>query len=153
MQRLVFRSFFQAGLLVIAAIAFGAGQRQFFPDTAPALYLQSQPLVDGEILAADAWQRAQSEEVAWIDARQEPVFAKDHVPGALNLNEQNFDSAADAHMALTEFYDKPIFIYCDGAQCQASHKIAEMLREMRYAEVIVVKDGWPGLKKFLMSQT
>ncbi|MEM0896066.1 MAG: rhodanese-like domain-containing protein [Verrucomicrobiota bacterium] len=151
-SRLVFRAIIQAGVFVAAAIAFGAAQRHFFPDSAPALYLQSQPLVDGEILAADAWKRSRLEEVAWVDAREESIYAQHHLPGALNLNERNFDSAADAHMALTEFYDKPVFVYCDGAQCEASHVIAGKLQEMRYAEVIVVKDGWPGLKDLVDSE-
>ena len=143
------RTLLQAAILVLAAVALGVGQKYIFPDNAPALYLQSEPLVEGEILAADAWKRAQSEEVAWIDARSEKQFAKGHVPGALQLNEQTFDADPEVFFTLQNFYDKPVFIYCDGAACKASHKIAGRLRDMRFAEVVVVKDGWPGLEKLV----
>ncbi len=146
------RTLLQAASLCLAAVALGVGQKYLFPDNAPALYLQSEPLVEGEILAAGAWKRAQAEEVAWIDARSEERFAEGHVPGALHLNEQTFDADPEVFFTLQNFYDKPVFVYCDGAACKASHKIADRLREMRFAEVIIVKDGWPGLEKVIQPQ-
>lgn len=141
------RTLLQAGLLLLASIAFGVGQYYIFPDNAPALSLHAQPLNKGEITAAEAWKRSQIEEVAWVDARSEEAFNEGQVPGAHLLNEQNYDSAVEAQIALSAFYDKPVFIYCDGAQCKASHKMAERLRAIGYAEVLVVKDGWRELAK------
>ena len=141
----IIQTFLQAGLLLLASIAFGVGQYFLFSDSAPALYLHAQPLNKGEITASDAWGRSQIEEIAWVDARSEEVFNSGHAPGAFLLNEQNYDSAVETQIALSAFYDKPVFVYCDAAQCKASHKMAERLRAIGYAEVLVVKGGWKEL--------
>ena len=78
----------------------------------------------------------------WIDARSEADFQKGHVPGALLLNEDDWDGLLGPFFkAWTP--DKMIVVYCSSLQCQASKEVAERLRtEARLKNVYVLKGGW-----------
>ena len=77
----------------------------------------------------------------FLDARAPEQFAEGHIRGALNLPWQDFDFY---FMELAERLDGALVIiaYCDGQSCELSHDLALYLKEMGYADVRVLVNGW-----------
>ena len=86
-----------------------------------------------------------AEDVLWIDARSEEDFAKDHIPGALSLNEKNWERALPQ---LFESWQPPrsIIVYCS-AGCPASAKIAAKLTALGIEPVRVMEGGYEEWKR------
>ena len=79
------------------------------------------------------------ENVFWIDARSETDYSAEHIPGALSLNDKNWEDA------LPRFFETwqpptPIVVYCD-AGCPASAKIAARLEGMGIEPVKIMEGG------------
>ena len=96
--------------------------------------------VEGEVMLETVlgW----GERVQWVDARPRAKFDREHIPGAVLLNEDEWDQLVPGF--LNEWDpEKKIVIYCDGGACEASHAVAKKLREeMQLSEVWVLKGGW-----------
>lgn len=132
-------------LLVVSLVATGLTWK-LHPNP-PALYLNAEPLGDGEVSVAQAMEWQKGEGVIWIDARPEEKFAKSHVTDAILLNDMDFDNLLfDAYDKIAN-QDRPIVIYCGSHSCKASHKVAEKLREKRIPDVYVLKGGWDAWAK------
>ncbi|MGB0373192.1 MAG: rhodanese-like domain-containing protein [Opitutales bacterium] len=77
-----------------------------------------------------------------LDARSQEAFAEDHIPGALLLNEDAWESLI---LAFFETWDaeQAIVVYCSSNACQASHAVADRLKaEIGVDEIYVLKGGW-----------
>ena len=99
----------------------------------------SNPVRAGEITIATAM-RAPTDWL-WIDARAASQFERDHIPGALPLNEDAWDDLLPAVLQAWPA-GKPAIVYCDSRQCEASEDVAKRLREFGVAPVFVLKGGW-----------
>ncbi len=75
-----------------------------------------------------------------VDARTSEVYARGHVPGAVNLPHRSIDGRTTSAFAK----DVPIVTYCDGIQCNASTKAAAKLAALGFLvkEMIGGLDGW-----------
>lgn len=136
-------------MLVLLALTAAATVLTWkFHPRAPALYLNAEPLADGEVSVEDALKWEQGGGVLWIDARSEEKFQEQHIPGAILLNEFDYKQLlVDAYYSITN-QEAPVVVYCGSYSCKASTQIAEKLREMRVPEVYVLKGGWDAwLKK------
>lgn len=91
-------------------------------------------------------------EVLWVDARTRADFEQDHIPGAVLLNEEEWDTLLfDLFDAFTGNPERPIVVYCDGEQCQRSTKVAERLRAetgFDAIDIFVLKGGWSEWKQW-----
>lgn len=97
-------------------------------------------LAEGEISLEGAL--ALGNDVLWIDARSESDYASGHVPGALSLNEDDWDAMIGEMLTVWQ-PDLPTIVYCSSRQCQASHAVAERLKmEMGLEPVYVLHGGW-----------
>ena len=93
-------------------------------------------------LATVAQARAWGENVIWVDARPEEEFARDHVPGALSLNEDRWNELLPQFLAVWS-PGKKIVVYCSSLSCNASREIARRLRrEAQLTDVFVLEGGW-----------
>ena len=134
---------------VLAALTLMASATTYFIHPhAPALYLQSEPVSDGEISVAEARVAMKSQGAIFIDARIRAKFDAGHIPGALPLCETESDYAAQLSVvaeALQQGQEKLMIVYCDGKKCQASHKTAETLHGFHPIpdNVKVLHGGWP----------
>ena len=144
MKRLVIQIGVLLGVTVIAAIA----TKQWHP-YAPALYMTADPLKEGEVAIETALEWHKAENAFWIDARKRTEFEKAHVPGAMLLNEIEWDAILydGGYETLVSNSDKRMIVYCGNRTCKASAKIAGMLREKRFPDVYVLKGGWGALQK------
>jgi rhodanese-related sulfurtransferase len=129
-------------LLLIALSLVGAVGTHFFHPRAPAWYLVEAPLAEDEVsmaVIAEKW----NSDVFWIDARIAEQFNQEHVPGAVSLNEQNFDQALFEQIATLQDLKKPVIIYCGSEKCDASRKIKEqLLQRVPLENVFILKGGW-----------
>jgi len=81
-------------------------------------------------------------QVLWVDARARNLFELDHIPGAVLLNEDEWESLLDRFLdAWTR--DSTVVVYCSSASCDASQGVAARLKsEAQIQNVYVLKGGW-----------
>jgi rhodanese-related sulfurtransferase len=105
---------------------------------------EAEPLAAGEVRAATV--REWGEKVQWVDARPRDKFEAGHIAGALLLNEDEWNKLVPAFLDAWD-PDRPTVVYCDGGSCEASHAVAQRLREeLKIGDVHVLKGGltaWP----------
>jgi rhodanese-related sulfurtransferase len=132
-------------LLSLAAVA-AFGTYTWHPK-APALFLTQEPLRDDEVSMAVIREKFAGE-VLWIDARPADQFSAAHMPGALNVSEQQFDEQLVQHLDTLQTNSKPVIVYCSGQKCEASRKVMERLKEMGFVkDAFIFKGGWSVLEK------
>ena len=92
----------------------------------------------GEIYLADA----QALNAIWVDARTIKEFEESHLPGALFLDENGWDTGLLELMDIWLIQPRPIVIYCGTEACETSKRIAERLRKsLPDAEIYSLKGG------------
>jgi len=119
------------GLALLPALVSGALQLQWNAET---------PASKGEVTIAMVhnW----GDRVLWVDARTRAKYEHAHIPGAVLLNEDEWNKLVPAFLDAWD-PDVPVVVYCDGGSCDASHAIAERLRkELKIEKVHVLKGGW-----------
>lgn len=140
------KAFSQALILVILSAAAAWGTYAWHP-RAPSLHLTQEPLRDDEVSMAVIREKFH-EEVLWIDARPADQFAAKHMPGAINVSEQQFDEQLVLHLDTLQTNTKPVVVYCSGQKCEASRKVMQKLKEMGFVkDAFIFKGGWSVLEK------
>ena len=88
--------------------------------------------------AVESW----GDQVQWVDARPRAKFEQGHIPGAVLLNEDEWDRLVPAFLDAWE-PEKVVVVYCDYGSCDASHAVARRLREdLKLEHVHVLKGDW-----------
>jgi rhodanese-related sulfurtransferase len=83
----------------------------------------------------------------WIDARPDAQFAGGHVPGAMQLNEDDWNELLPPVLAAWS-PERKVVVYCGRQSCNASHAVAERLRnEAGLKNVYVLQGGWEEWQK------
>jgi rhodanese-related sulfurtransferase len=141
------RILLQSAILLALTAAAGALTWHFHPER-PELYLVAEPAPEGEISLADALERQKKDGVVWLDARQESEFRKGHIPGAILLNEYDWENLlVNSFEKITQAPDQsPAIVYCDGQKCAASHAVRKRLEESKAIgdrEILVLHGGFP----------
>jgi len=85
--------------------------------------------------------------VIWVDARPDDEFARDHVPGALSLNEDRWNELLPQFLTAWS-PGKKIVVYCSAQSCDLAREVAERLRkEAQVPDAFVLEGGWEGWVK------
>ena len=131
--------------LVLAALSL-------LPAVGEAIYFRGKiswqsPIPPSEMVSVDQ-ARAWGGNVIWVDARPDAEFARDHVPGAVSLNEDRWNELLP-HFLAAWSPGKKIVVYCSAESCDLAREAAERLRkEAQIPEVFVLEGGWEAwLKK------
>ncbi len=78
----------------------------------------------------------------WVDARPGNEFERDHVPGAILLNEDRWNELLPQFLGQWS-PEKKVIVYCSSQSCNASREVARRLRdEAGLKDVFVLRDGW-----------
>jgi rhodanese-related sulfurtransferase len=86
--------------------------------------------------------RTWGDNAIWVDARPDDEFARDHVPGALSLNEDRWNELLPQFLAAWS-PEKRVVVYCSSQGCNASREVARRLRdEPQLKNVFVLQGGW-----------
>ena len=132
-------------ILILAALALipGLGEAVYFRQK---ISWQSS-IPPSELVTVDQ-ARTWAGNVIWVDARPEEEFARDHVPGALSLNEDRWNELLPQFLAMWS-PEKKVVVYCSSLSCNASREVARRLRkEAQLSDVFVLEGGWEAwLKK------
>ncbi len=127
----------QALILAALALVPGLGQAIYFRDRVS----WRSPIPASEMITVTQ-ARAWGGNAIWVDARPDEEFARDHVPGALSLNEDRWNELLPQFLAAWSPEEK-IVIYCSSQSCNASREVAHRLRnEAQLPNVFVLKGGW-----------
>ena len=131
--------------LVLAALSL-------LPAVGQAIYFRGKiswqsPIPPSEMVSVDR-AREWGENVIWVDARPDEEFARDHVPGAVSLNEDRWNELLPQFLAAWS-PGKRVVVYCSAESCDLAREAAERLRkEVQIPEVFVLQGGWEAwLKK------
>ncbi len=77
----------------------------------------------------------------FADARPKSAYRSGHIPGAVNLEPDEFDAWSGDFFAKIS-PDQLIITYCEGERCSLSLELAEKLTWMGYEKVFLLKNGW-----------
>jgi rhodanese-related sulfurtransferase len=88
--------------------------------------------------------RSWGDNVLWVDARPNDEFDRDHVPGAISLNEDHWSEGLSQFLASQWSPGKKIVVYCSAASCNLAEDVARRLREEAKLpnEIRILKGGW-----------
>jgi rhodanese-related sulfurtransferase len=127
----------QALILAALALVPGLGQAIYFRDKVS----WRSPIPASEMITVTQ-ARAWGGNAIWIDARPDEEFARDHVPGALSLNEDRWNELLPQFLAAWS-PEKRVVVYCSSQSCNASREVARRLRdEAQLKNVFVLQGGW-----------
>ena len=88
--------------------------------------------------AVEVWSNGMA---IFIDAREPQDYAAGHIGSAFNLPALSFE-AYFGEVAPLLTPTSRIVVYCDGPQCDFSHRVSERLRQMGFTNVQVLTNGW-----------
>jgi rhodanese-related sulfurtransferase len=143
---ILLRMAWQSALLLALAAAGAYATWKWHPD-APPLSIVAETAPPGEISITDALELVKAQRILWLDARSSEQFAKGHIPGALPLNEQQWEEqVAPLFDALQNDGGKStVVIYCDAARCEASKRIRDKMLTLPLGDftILVLHGGYP----------
>jgi rhodanese-related sulfurtransferase len=129
----------QTGLLIVLALLPAAGEALYLRDRVPwTARVAESDLV--EVAVARSW----GDSVLWVDARPSDEFDRDHVPGAVSLNEDHWGESLSQFMGTQWSPEKKIVVYCSAASCNLAEDVARRLRQEAQLpnEIKILKGGW-----------
>jgi len=94
-----------------------------------------------EINAAEAFSIFQSGKAIFLDSRDAKDFAKDHIPGALNLPMRKWAEAWPKMQSQLP-PEASYVLYCYGAHCGLSTRQGKRLIALGYRNLLVLDYGW-----------
>ena len=101
------------------------------------------PIPASELVTVDQ-ARAWGGNAIWVDARPDADFTRDHVPGAVSLNEDRWNELLPQFQSVWS-PEKKVVGYCSAESCNAAREVAERLRKStqpRMQNVFVLEGGW-----------
>ncbi len=127
----------QALLLIALAFVPAIGEAIYFRDK---VSWQS-PIPASELVTVDQ-ARGWGDNVIWVDARADNEFERDHIPGAILLNEDRWNELLPQFLGQWS-PEKQVVVYCSAQSCNASREVAKRLREeAQLKNVFVLGGGW-----------
>ena len=118
----------------------------FLPAIGQAIFLRERvswqsPVPASEQVTVDL-ARSWGDNAIWVDARPQEDFDRDHVPGAILLNEDRFNELLPQFLAAWS-PDKKVVVYCSTQSCNLAIEVARRLRnEAQLKNIFVLQGGW-----------
>jgi rhodanese-related sulfurtransferase len=133
----------QASVLITLALLPALGEAVYFRNK---VSWQSR-LSASEVVSVDQT-RSWNDNVMWADARPAEEFETDHIPGAILLNEDNWNELLPQFLGQWS-PEKKVVVYCSAQSCNAAAEVARRLREEAQLKdeegkncVFVLEGGW-----------
>ena len=77
----------------------------------------------------------------FLDARQPADFEAGHIGNALNLPVEEFGEYFPKVAAMFA-PDSELVVYCDGPECELSHRLVSQLQQLGYTRIHILFNGW-----------
>ena len=124
-------------LLAAAALVPAIGEMIYFRDR-----VSWHSAIPASELVTVEQARAWGDGAMWVDARPDEDFARDHVPGAILLNEDRWNELLPQFLTAWS-PEKKVIVYCSAQSCNAAREVAKRLRdEAQLTNVFVLEGGW-----------
>jgi len=134
----------QTAAILLLALIPAAGEAVFFRNK-----ISWRSAIPVSEMVAVAQARGWGDTAIWVDARPDNEFAREHVPGAISLNEDHWNELLPQFLALWS-PDKKVVVYCSAASCNLARDVARRLRkttEPPMKNVFVLEGGWEAWQK------
>ena len=136
----------RALLIVVLGILCGLLSNSITPKGIPLVTPPKKvPKADEYLPLAKAHELWGGGEAFFLDARKPEDFEFGHIANALNLPEEQFQEHFP-RLAPMLAPTSPIVVYCDGTQCELSHRLADQLRQQGYTNVHILHNGMTAWK-------
>lgn len=144
------RAIQQALFIVLASVALGLVVNAVRSDADKAGKPRPIPLVappkpalkaDETVTLDRAKQLWDSGAAFFLDAREPADFAAGHIANAFNLPAETFEEYFDK-VAPMLAPNSTIVAYCNGEDCELSHRVADQLKQRGYADIHILVNGW-----------
>jgi rhodanese-related sulfurtransferase len=143
---MILRTAWQTAALLVLAAAAAWATRQWHPQ-APPLYLVQESVPPGEISVTAARRLVEEKRILWLDARAASRYAEGHIPGALPVNEQDWQEQMPALLDALQADDgkSTVVIYCDAVRCESSKRLRDKLLELQLGDfpLRILHGGYP----------
>ena len=128
----------QGVLLLCLALLPAVGEALYFRDK---VSWQAR-VAESDLIRVDL-ARAWGANALWLDARPDADFEREHVPGAILLNEDRWNELLPPFLEQWS-PEKKIVVYCSSQSCNLAGDVARRLREQEKLpnEIRVLKGGW-----------
>ena len=132
----------RALILLVIAVGLGLVGNAISPRGIPLKTPAARSVREAEFVslpqATELWENGTA---VFLDAREPKDFAAGHIANAFNLPAVSFEAHFDeiAPMLTPESH---IVIYCDGTECELSHRVKERFGEMNFTNVQILFNGW-----------
>jgi len=135
-------TFRQAALIVLAGAALGLAANALSPRRIPVLTPPKAPPQLSDTVPLDTAKSLWSSGNAlFLDAREPSDYRAGHIAGALSLPIEEFDDRYPQIQPMLTT-DSTIVAYCDGLDCDLSHRLMDRLHELGYTNVRLLVNGW-----------
>ena len=118
------------------------------PAAGEALYLRDKiswhsRIAESDMVSVDL-ARTWGANALWLDARPDADFEREHVPGAIPLNEDRWNDLLPQFLQQRWSPEKKIVVYCSAESCNLAGDVARRLREEAKLpnQIRVLKGGW-----------
>jgi len=96
-----------------------------------------------ELSLEDFWSFVEQKKGLILDTRPAIFYRLGHVPGAVSLPRETFDSAyPQLQDILEKDKDQPLVLYCSSPSCEDSRLVQNVLSKLGYSKVCIFADGW-----------
>ena len=132
----------QALILLLGSMGLGLLGNAMSPRGLPLRSLPPNSLNEGEFLSLDRAKELWNNGTAiFLDAREPAEYSAGHIGSAFNLPAFGFE-AHFGDVAPVLAPHSQIVVYCDGTECDLSHRVGERLRQMGFTNVRILSNGW-----------
>ncbi len=131
----------QIVILLSLSVALGLGANQLSPRGIPLVTPSATKPAAGELITPDQAKQFWRDGALFLDARDPADYAAGHIGNALSLPAQSLaEHFGEIAPVLTAA--SALVLYCDGVECELSHRLAQSLRERGYTNLHILPNGW-----------
>lgn len=132
----------QVAVIALLGVVLGLVANQASPRGLPLITPAKPAAVADEFLGLDqAKELWQTGAALFLDARESADYAAGHIGNALNLPAQSFERHfGDIAPLLAP--ESRLILYCDGRECELSHRLRASLRQLGYTNAHLLFNGW-----------
>lgn len=104
-----------------------------------SLAAENPPAIDWATAAAS------DRPILWVDARSPSQYLGGHMPGAVQLWEQDWQDGLGRFLEAWQ-PETLVVVYCPAARCHAGERVAARIHRETGIEALVFAGGWEALK-------
>jgi rhodanese-related sulfurtransferase len=132
----------QSLILICLGVGLGLGVNQLSPRGMPWVPPPKKETKADEFIALHKAKELWGNGAAlFVDAREPADYAAGHIGNAFNIPAQSFGQHF-SRVAPMLTPDSALVLYCDGKECDLSHRLADNLRQQGYTNLHMLFNGW-----------